>query len=365
MTKSNLHGLAAAGVSVWSDQISKTMLDNGELARRVEHDAVTGVTSNPTIFAGAIVGSNDYTAQLQDMKSAGISTEEIVKSLMADDIKRACDVLADIHLSTGGRDGFVSVEVSPTLAADTDATVAEARDWVKQINRPNLLVKVPATPEGVPAIRSLIGEGISVNVTLIFSLRRYAQVIDAYLSGLDDFNQISGDLSTVASVASFFVSRFDSEVDKRLNALNSTRAQGLRGVTAVANARVAYGQFINEFGSTRYGMLAAKGARPQKPLWASTSTKNPTYSDLLYVESLVVANSVNTMPLETIDAYQDHGDRSPRSFNEFDIDKAKDSLDNLGEVGVDYDDVVQTLEDEGVEKFVASWHELLAGVESA
>jgi transaldolase len=365
MTNSNLHGLAAAGVSVWSDQISKTMLDSGELARRVEDDAVTGVTSNPTIFAGAIVGSDAYTAQLQDLKSAGLSTEEIVKNLMADDIKRACDVLADIHLSTGGRDGFVSVEVSPTLAADTEATVAEARDWVKQINRPNLLVKVPATPEGVPAIRRLIGEGISVNVTLIFSLQRYSEVIDAYLSGLDDFNQTGGDLSTVASVASFFVSRFDSEVDQRLNALNSTRAQGLRGVTAVANARVAYGQFINEFGSTRYGMLAAKGARPQKPLWASTSTKNPAYPDLLYVEGLVAANSINTMPLDTIEAYQDHGDPSPRYFNEFDIDKAKDSLDNLGDVGVDYDDVVQTLEDEGVEKFVASWNELLAGVESA
>ncbi|MFV1961484.1 MAG: transaldolase, partial [Acidimicrobiia bacterium] len=296
MTNSNLHGLAAAGVSVWSDQISKAMLDSGELARRVEQDAVSGVTSNPTIFAGAIVGSDDYTARLQDLKSDDTPTEEIVKSLMGDDIKRACDVLADIHLSTEGRDGFVSVEVSPTLAADTEATVAEARDWVKQINRPNLLVKVPATPEGVPAIRRLIGEGISVNVTLIFSLRRYAEVIDAYLSGLDQFNQAGGDLSTVASVASFFVSRFDSEVDKRLDSLNSTRAQALKGVTAVANARVAYGQFINEFGSTRYGMLAGKGARPQKPLWASTSTKNPAYSDLLYVEGLVAASTVNTMP---------------------------------------------------------------------
>ncbi|MEE8374785.1 MAG: transaldolase [Acidimicrobiia bacterium] len=365
MTNSNLHGLAAAGVSVWSDQISKTMLDSGELARRVEQDAVTGVTSNPTIFAGAIVGSDDYTAELQDLKSAGTSTEEIVKTLMADDIRKACDVLADIHLSTGGRDGFVSVEVSPTLASDTDATVAEARDWVKQINRPNLLVKVPATPEGIPAIRRLIGEGISVNVTLIFSLQRYAEVIDAYLGGLDHFNQVGGDLSTVSSVASFFVSRFDSEVDTRLNALKSTRAQALRGVTAVANARVAYGHFINDFGSTRYGMLAAKGARPQKPLWASTSTKNPSYSDLLYVEGLVVANSVNTMPLDTIEAYQDHGDPNPRSFNDFDIEKAQDTLDSLGDVGVDYDDVVQTLEDEGVEKFVASWHELLADVASA
>jgi transaldolase len=365
MTNSNLHGLAAAGVSVWSDQISKAMLDTNELARRVEQDAVSGVTSNPTIFAGAIVGSDDYTAQLQDLKSADTSTEEIVKSLMADDIKRACDVLADIHLSTEGRDGFVSVEVSPTLAADTEATVAAARDWVKQIDRPNLLVKVPATPEGIPAIHRLIGEGISVNVTLIFSLQRYAEVIDAYLSGLDQFSQARGDLSTVTSVASFFVSRFDSEVDSRLEAVGTQQARSLMGVTAVANARVAYGQFINEFGSTRYGMLASKGARPQKPLWASTSTKNPAYSDLLYVEGLVAASTVNTMPLQTIDAYQDHGDSDPRSFNEFDIEKARGDLAALADVGVDYDDVVQTLEDEGVEKFVASWHELLADVENA
>lgn len=365
MTDSNLHGLAAAGVSVWSDQISKTMLDSGELARRVEEDAVTGVTSNPTIFAAAIVGSDDYTEQLQDLKSGGTTTEAIVKDLMADDIKRACDVLADIHLSSGGRDGFVSVEVSPTLADDSEATVAEARDWVKQINRPNLLVKVPATPAGLPAIRRLIGEGISVNVTLIFSLQRYAEVIDAYLSGLDDFNTVRGDLSKVASVASFFVSRFDSEVDSRLEAIGTPQARSLMGVAAVANARVAYGQFINEFGSTRYGMLAAKGARPQKPLWASTSTKNPAYSDLAYVESLVAPNSINTMPLGTIGAYQDHGDPSPKAFNEFDIEEAKDSLDSLEDVGVEYEDVVQALEDEGVEKFVASWHELLAGVENA
>ena len=314
MGNSNLHGLAAAGVSVWSDQISKAMLDTGELARRVNDDAVSGVTSNPTIFAGAIIGSDHYTEQLRDLKSAGTPTEKIVKSLMAGDIIRACDLLAGIYRSTQGRDGFVSVEVSPTLASDTSATVAEARDWVKQINRPNLLVKVPATPEGIPAIRRLIGEGISVNVTLIFSLRRYAEVIDAYLSGLEEFHLVGGDLSSVASVASFFVSRFDSEVDRRLEALDSKKSEALLGVTAVANARVAYGQFLNEFGSTRYGMLAAKGARPQKPLWASTSTKNPSYSELLYVENLVAANTVNTMPLSTIDAYQDHGKPSPNAF---------------------------------------------------
>lgn len=365
MPQSNLHGLAHSGVSVWSDQISKAMLDSGELARRIEEDAVTGVTSNPSIFANAIVGSDDYADQLQDLKSAGTSTEEIVKNLMASDITRACDALTGVYRSTQGRDGFVSVEVSPTLASDTDATVEEARDWVKQISRDNLLVKVPATPQGIPAIRRLIGEGISVNVTLIFSLSRYLEVIDAYLSGLEDFNETGGDLASVASVASFFVSRFDSEVDTRLDDLGSTRGQALRGVTAVANAQVAYGEFLNEFGSSRYGMLAAKGARPQKPLWASTSTKNPNYSDLLYVTELVASNTINTMPMATIEAYQDHGEPNPRAFNAFDIERARSSLDQLGDVGVDYDDVVQTLENEGVEKFVASWHELLTGVENA
>ena len=365
MTTSNLHGLAASGVSVWSDQISKAMLDDGELSRLVSDDAVTGVTSNPTIFAAAIIGSDDYATPLKDLKDGGTATEEIIKSLMASDITRACDVLADTFRSTEGRDGFVSVEVSPTLASDTEATIAEARDWVKQINRPNLLVKVPATPEGIPAIRRLIGEGISVNVTLIFSLERYGEVVEAYLAGLEDFDGMGGDLSTVASVASFFVSRFDSEVDLRLDALDSPEAQELKGVTAVANARAAYGHFVKEFAATRYGALAAKGARPQKPLWASTSTKNPEYNDLLYVEDLVAPNTINTMPIGTIKAYQDHGDLNPQPFDDDDVAKARSNLARLGNIGIDYDDVVQVLEDEGVEKFVASWNQLIDGVDQA
>ncbi|MEA1902636.1 MAG: transaldolase [Actinomycetota bacterium] len=364
MPNSNLHGLHHAGVSVWSDSISRSMLDTGELTRRIEEDAITGVTSNPTIFASAIVGSDDYTPQLQDLKSAGSSTEQIVKSLMADDITRACDVLADVYKSTDGRDGFVSVEVSPTLASDTDATVAEARDWAKRIDRPNLLIKVPATAKGIPAIRRLIGEGISVNVTLIFSLERYAEVIDAYLDGLDHFHEIGGDMSTVASVASFFVSRFDTEVDKRLEQLGTPEAEALQGTTAVANARVAYGVFTNEFGSIRYGLLAGKGARPQKPLWASTSTKNPAYDDLLYVDGLVASNTINTMPLDTIAAYQDHGLSNPRSFDAIDVAHARTTLHHLEQAGVDYGDVTKTLEMEGVSKFIASWNELLAGVDN-
>jgi transaldolase len=204
-----------------------------------------------------------------------------------------------------------------------------------------------------------------VNVTLIFSLARYGEVIDAYLGGLEAYREVGGDLTTVASVASFFVSRFDSEVDRRLDTINSSEASELKGVTAVANARVAYGQFVNEFASTRYGMLAAKGGRPQRPLWASTSTKNPDYNDLLYVEGLVASNTVNTMPLGTIDGYQDHGDPAPKAFSRFDIIKAKEDLDRLDRLGIDYADVVSTLEREGVEKFVASWMELLEGVENA
>ena len=363
MPISNLHGLAAAGV--WSDQISRHMLDSGELASRVEQDAVTGVTSNPTIFAKAISESSDYDAQLQDLKSGGLSSEEVAKSLMAADIARACDTLATVFTATGGRDGFVSVEVSPTLAADTAATIDEARDWVKQIDRENLFVKVPATPEGVPAIRALIGEGISVNVTLIFSLQRYQEVIQAYIDGLSDYHSVGGDLSSVASVASFFVSRFDSEVDPRLEEIGSNDAHDLKGHLAVANARAAYGLFLESFSNSDFEDLADHGARPQKPLWASTSTKNPAYSDLLYVESLVARDTVNTMPLDTIDAYQDHGDPTPASFDAVDIVRANDLLDKMAEVGVDYEDVVETLEREGVEKFTASWLELLDEVEKA
>jgi transaldolase len=365
MSRSNLHALAAAGVSVWSDQISRRMLTSGELARRIEEDAVTGVTSNPTIFAGAIVGSSDYDAQLQDLRSAGTGTEEIVKSLMADDIRGGCDTLAGVHAATGGADGFVSVEVSPVLAGDTEATVAEARDWVKQIDRPNLLVKVPATAAGVPAIRRLTAEGISVNVTLVFSLPRYREVIDAFISGLEDYGATGGDVSGINSVASFFVSRFDTEVDKRLEKLDQPTARDLAGTTAVANARVAYGVYLDIFGSDRWGALAAMGARRQRPLWASTSTKNPAYDDLLYVRELVAENTVNTMPLDTIDAYQDHGDPTPVPFGEGDIIEAQATLDRLGELGISYDDVVDTLEREGVDKFTASWTDLLDDVRSA
>jgi len=316
-------------------------------------------------FATAITGSADYNDTLSQLKSAGAPAEEIVKSLMASDLNRACDELLEVYNRTDGTDGFVSVEVSPSLANDTDATVAEARDWSKQIDKPNLLVKVPATPEGVPAIERLIAEGISINITLIFSLERYREVMNAYLTGLETYRAAGGDVSRVASVASFFVSRFDSEVDRRLDEIDSEDTDSLKGVTAVANARAAYGDYLDVFASDRFVGLEAAGARRQKPLWASTSTKNPAYSDLLYVEGLVAPGTVNTMPIDTIEAYQDHGDPDPDPFSASDIAVARQDLARLQAVGVDYGDVVLTLEQEGVQKFIASWNELLQRVADA
>ncbi|HSM45221.1 MAG TPA: transaldolase, partial [Acidimicrobiia bacterium] len=363
-TASPLHRLRTAGVSPWSDQISREMLDSGELERRIQEDAITGVTSNPSIFAKAIVGSDDYDTDVAEMKGRGASTTEIISTLMGDDIQRGCDALRDVYERTDGRDGFVSVEVTPTLAHDTEATVAEAREWVKRIDRPNLLVKVPATEAGLPAIRRLIGEGISINVTLIFSLERYRQVMAAYLDGIETYIDQGGDPARVASVASFFVSRMDSEVDDRLEAIGTPEAMDLRGRTAIANARLAYRAFLDTFAGERWQGLVSGGARIQRPLWASTSTKNPDYRDTLYVEELVAPRTVNTMPLETIDAYQEHGPE-PVAFGPEEMAEAQTVIDQMGRVGVDYDDVMEVLEREGVDKFIASWEELVTDVDQA
>lgn len=363
-TASPLHRLRTAGVSPWSDQISREMLDSGELERRIEEDAITGVTSNPSIFAKAIVGSDDYDADVAEMKGRAASTTEIISTLMGDDIQRGCDALRDVYERTDGRDGFVSVEVTPTLAHDTEATVAEAREWVKRIDRPNLLVKVPATEAGLPAIRRLIGEGISINITLIFSLERYRQVMAAYLDGIETYIDQGGDPARVASVASFFVSRMDTEVDNRLGEIGTPEAMELRGRTAIANARLAYRAFLDTFAGERWQGLVARGARIQRPLWASTSTKNPDYRDTLYVEELVAPRTVNTMPLETIDAYQEHGPE-PVAFGPEEMAEAQTVIDEMGRVGVDYDDVMEVLEREGVDKFIASWEELVADVDQA
>ena len=360
---SNLHNLAAVGQSVWIDSLSREILDSGELQRQIDENAVTGVTSNPTIFAKAMLSGSDYDAQLGELVGRNATTDEIYTALVTADIQKACDVMRPVFDRTGGADGFVSVEVAPGLAHDTDGTVAEARDWAKRVNRPNLLVKVPATAAGIPAIRQLIAEGISINVTLIFSLDRYEEVMEAYIAGLESYAGSGGDVAKVASVASFFVSRVDSEVDSRLEAIGTDVALALRGEAAVANAQVAYLRFLRLFSTDRWLALAARGARVQQPLWASTSTKNPDYSDILYVETLVAPTTVNTMPESTIVAYQEHGPSYPDILDIEQMASADATLAALAEVGIDYDDVTAVLEREGVEKFIASFDEMIADID--
>ena len=338
------------------------MLENGELRQLIDEDGISGVTSNPTIFANAITKSADYDDVIAQLAAGGADTEAIYTELVKRDIQDAGDVLLPLWAKSSKQDGHVSVEVSPELASDTEGTIADARAWWQRVDRPNLLVKVPATVEGLPAIEQLISEGISINVTLIFSLERYRAVAEAFLRGVERLIEGGGDPTGVASVASFFVSRFDSEVDSRLEAVGAEAALSLRGKTAVANAQAAYGAFLEIFTGARWEALAAAGAQLQRPLWASTSTKNPDYNDLLYVEPLIVEHTVNTMPLSTIDAYRDHGNYYPVPFGPNEISAAQSTLEDLTTVGVDYDDVVQVLEDEGVDKFVVSYRELLAGI---
>lgn len=359
---SNLHRLHLAGVSPWLDQISRRMLDDGDLQRHVDDNAIRGVTSNPSIFAKAIVGTTDYDDQVGELAGRGAPTEEIIQTLMVDDLRRACDVLRPVYDDSNGNDGFVSVEVTPTLAHDTEATIAEAREWDKAIDRPNLLIKVPATPDGLPAIEQLTAEGISVNVTLVFSLQRYRSVMASHIAGLERAHADGLDLSRIASVGSFFISRMDVEVDRRLDEIGTDEALDLKGTTAIANGLLAYEAYLDTYRGDRWAELAAAGARVQRPLWASTSTKDPDYPDTLYVDSLVASNTVNTMPLSTIDAYQDHGG-FPVAFGPSDIAMAHATLDEMGEVGVDYDDVMDVLETEGVDKFSASWEEVVDDVD--
>ena len=360
---SNIHGVIAQGQSIWMDEISRRLLEPEGLVALVEGAGVTGVTSNPTIFANAIVGSDDYDKALRELVGREADVMEIYTALVTRDIRDACDALKPVWQDKGGADGLVSVEVSPELANETEATIQEARDWWKRVDRPNLLIKVPSTRAGLPAIRRLIGEGISVNVTLIFSLDRYQEVMDAYLDGLETFSQTGGDLSRINSVASFFVSRVDTEVDRRLEQIGTEEALAVRGKAAIANAQAAYGLFLETFRGPRWESLAARGARLQRPLWASTSTKNPAYPDTLYIDELVVANTVNTVPVKTIEAYQDHGNSNPPAFGESEIAEAKATLAQLGAVGIEYDDVVQVLENEGVQKFIDSYQELLDSID--
>jgi transaldolase len=353
-----LRQLTTAGVSIWLDDLSRHRLVGGSLALLVRDERVSGITTNPTIFQKAIAaGAEDYRAQIADLRARGVEVGEAMRALTTFDVRAAADLLRPVFDATDGIDGRVSIEVDPRLADDVDRTVAEARALWWLVDRPNAYVKIPATEAGIPAIAHCLAEGINVNVTLIFGLDRYRQVIDAFLDGMERLRVAGGDLRTVTSVASFFVSRVDTEVDARLDKIGTTEAAGLRGKAAVANARLAYGMFEDSLDTPRWHALAAAGARPQRPLWASTSTKDPAYDDTMYVTSLVAPNTVNTMPEPTLRAVADHGVIPTDSIRPFQAE-ARRVLDRLAELGIDYDDVITTLEREGVEKFSASWDEL-------
>jgi transaldolase len=356
--------LSAAGVAIWLDDLSRTRLTTGGLDKLRRESHVVGVTTNPTIFAKALSDANDYADQVRDLARRGVSVEEAVRLLTTYDVRWACDVMRPAYDASRGVDGRVSIEVDPRLANDTATTVAEAKALWWLVDRPNLFIKIPATREGLPAITATLAEGISVNVTLIFALRRYEEVMDAFLAGVEQAKANGHDLSKIGSVASFFVSRVDTEADKRLDKIGTPDAQALHGKAAIANARLAYQRYEKVFGGSRWQALADAGAHPQRPLWASTSTKNPEYRDVMYVEELIAPGVVNTMPEQTLHAFADHGE-VPGDTISGRYDEAKRTLDELAALGIDYDDVVDTLEREGVEKFSASWMELLSGVEAS
>jgi transaldolase len=358
MSESRLHQLSALGQSVWIDFLSREMLQTGELERLMREDAVVGVTSNPTIFQKAISQGDLYDQQIRELVAELDDTKEIFWRLAEKDVGDACDVLRPIWDEGDGRDGYVSIEVDPNLAGDTDGTIAQARRFHAEIDRPNLYVKIPATRAGLPAIEEMIASGKNINVTLTFSLERYAEVAEAYIRGLERLVEAGGDPSQVTSVASFFVSRVDTETDKRLDELGGH--DELKGKLAVANAKLAYQRYKELFSGERWETLAAKGASTQRCLWASTSTKNAAYRDVMYVEELIGPATVNTMPEETIQAFQDHGEVALTL--EEGVDEARRLFDQLAEAGVDYDDVVRVLEEEGVQKFADSFAELLDGI---
>jgi transaldolase len=347
--------LSQLGQSVWVDFISREALQSGELARMVRDDSVVGLTSNPTIFQKAIAAGDAYDDQLREVLEREDDPQEVFLELARQDILDACELLRPVWDGGGGRDGYVSLEVDPTLASDAEGTAAEAQRLHEMIDRPNLLVKIPGTEAGLQAVEDSIARGIAVNVTLLFSLSRHAEVCDAYIRGLERLAEDGGDLKTVASVASFFISRVDTEVDNRLG-----EGHPLRGKAAIANAKLAYQTYLDKFSGDRWQALADRGASPQRCLWASTSTKNPDYRDTMYVEELIGPNTVNTMPVETIEAFQDHGQVG--NTLEADVDGARRTFDELAEAGVDMEDVGRTLEREGVEKFADSYRDLLDDV---
>lgn len=349
------------GQSPWLDNLKRGYITSGQL-QRLRDDGIRGLTSNPTIFQKAIHGSPDYDAQFRDLISQPGATLDRYWAMVLSDITDALDVLSPVFDASGGTDGFVSVEVAPSLARDTDATIAAARELHERVGRRNLMVKIPATEEGVPAIEAMIAEGRNINVTLIFSLDRYQRVMDAYLRGLETYaERRDADLSRVSSVGSFFISRVDTEIDRRLERIGSPEALALRGRAAIAQAKLAYRQFVHTFSGPRWERLATRGAHQQRPLWASTSTKNPAYPDTLYVDSLIGPHTVNTLPDATIAAFEDHG-RLARSLDA-DVDQAEFVWSSLAQVGVDVDDVARVLEDEGVSAFEKSFDELIVALE--
>jgi transaldolase len=358
-----LRELTDQGVAIWLDDMSRGRLVTGNLADLIRDKYVVGATTNPTIFQKALSNGEVYDRQLRDLALREVEVEEAVRMVTTFDVRWACDVFRAAYDASGGVDGRVSIEVDPRLAHDTDKTVAEARQLWWLVDRPNMFIKIPSTPEGIPAIAQCLAEGISINVTLIFSIERYRAVMGAFLDGMERARAAGHDLSTIASVASFFVSRVDTEIDKRLDKTGSDEAKALKGKAAIANARLAMAAYDEVFGSDRWAALAAAGARPQRPLWASTGVKDPAYDDTMYVADLVARGIVNTMPEATLDAVADHGSITGDTIHPHLAD-AQQVMDALREVGIDYDDVVQVLEDEGVDKFVVAWTELLESTTS-
>jgi len=360
MADSRMHQLSALGQSVWIDYLSRRLLKTGELARLMKEDSVVGVTSNPTIFQKAIAEGDAYDEQFREVLTQQEDPKEVFFALAIRDVQEACDLLRPVWDGGNGKDGYVSLEVDPNLAFDTDGTIAEAQRLHDQVDRPNCFIKIPATKDGLPAIEEMIARGQNINVTLIFSLKRYEEVVEAYHRGLERLVEGGGDPDPVASVASFFVSRVDTEADRRLDEAGAP--DELKGKLAIANAKLAYERYKELHSGERWQALHDKGARTQRCLWASTSTKNPDYRDVMYVEELIGPETVDTMPQETIDAFQDHGESAPTL--EQDLDEAHRVFERVAEAGVDYDDVVVTLEQEGVQKFSDSFTELLDGVKA-
>jgi transaldolase len=356
-----LKKLSEDGVSIWLDDLSRDRIRGGGLAELVTEKYVSGVTTNPTIFQKAISGSSTYDEQIADLAVRKVAVDEAIRMITTRDVRDACDVLRPVYNTTGGVDGRVSIEVDPRLAHDTDATVAEAKQLWWLVDRENLFIKIPATLEGLPAITATLAEGISVNVTLIFSLERYQAVMDAFIAGIEQAHANGHDVTKIQSVASFFVSRVDTEVDKRLKKLGTDEAKALLGKAAVANARLAFEAFEEVFAGERWARFKAAGVTAQRPLWASTGVKDPAYKDTMYVDDLDVAGVVNTMPEATMMAVADHGAPNGDAVRGTYAD-AKKAIADVEALGISYDDVVQLLEDEGVEKFAASWKELLDAV---